>query len=100
MSSLSTRADYLIPAALIALAVIPVLAGAVRLTSLAIGTSINPDNARFFAAPHPRGAAHRQCHPLLPPRGVPIRARLPAAAAGLASRGGAGETGCRALTSR
>ncbi len=53
MSSLSTRADYLIPASLIALAVIPVLAGAVRLTSLAIGTSINPDNARFFAPPIP-----------------------------------------------
>jgi uncharacterized membrane protein len=46
-------ADWLIPAALIALAFIPIVAGAVRLTTLATGAAITPDNARFFASPIP-----------------------------------------------
>ena len=49
----STRADRLVPAALIALSAVPVAAGAVRLVGLAAGAEITPENARFFAAPLP-----------------------------------------------
>ena len=53
----SSRANWLIPLGLIALAFIPVVAGAVRLTVLANllhdGGPPRPDNARFFAAPIP-----------------------------------------------
>ena len=49
----STRADWLVPAALIALSAVPVAAGAVRLVGLAGGAEITPENARFFAAPLP-----------------------------------------------
>jgi uncharacterized membrane protein len=49
----SHRADWLIPSGLIALAFIPVAAGAVRLTMLAGGGPPTPASARFFAAPIP-----------------------------------------------
>jgi len=49
----SPKADWLIPAALIALAFIPIVAGSVRLTTLATGAAITPDNVRFFASPIP-----------------------------------------------
>ena len=49
----SKQADWLIPTGLIALAFIPVLAGVVRLTALASGGSLTPENARFFDAPIP-----------------------------------------------
>lgn len=49
----SSRTDWLIPAALIALSAIPVAAGGVRLTMLVGGADITPDNARFFEAPLP-----------------------------------------------
>ena len=49
----SNRADWLVPAALIALSFIPVLAGTFRLFQLGSGAAITPDNARFFAAPVP-----------------------------------------------
>ena len=48
-----TRADWPIPAALLALTAIPFAAGIVRLIGLAGGATITPDNARFFAAPLP-----------------------------------------------
>ncbi|GAA1013653.1 membrane protein [Acrocarpospora pleiomorpha] len=41
------------PAALIMLSFVPVVAGAVRLTELTGGAAITPENARFFAAPLP-----------------------------------------------
>ncbi|MCH7477374.1 MAG: hypothetical protein IIA14_04655, partial [SAR324 cluster bacterium] len=41
------------PTALIALSVVPVVAGAFRLAGLAGGEEITPENARFFAAPLP-----------------------------------------------
>ena len=47
------RPDWLVPAGLIALSLIPITFGAVRLTELAGGTEITPDNARFFASPVP-----------------------------------------------
>lgn len=47
------KADWLLPAGLIALTFIPVAAGAVRLTELASGAAITPANARFFAMPLP-----------------------------------------------
>lgn len=45
--------EWLIPTALILLSVVPVIAGAVRLTQLTSGAAITPDNARFFASPVP-----------------------------------------------
>ena len=48
----SRRADWLVPAALIALTLIPVAGGALRLTDLA-GGEVTPENARFFASPSP-----------------------------------------------
>ena len=49
----STRSDWLIPAGLIALSLVPAIAGTVRLTQLASGATITPENARFFASPLP-----------------------------------------------
>ncbi len=49
----STRSDWLIPAGLVALGLVPALAGAVRLAQLAGGASVTPENARFFAVPLP-----------------------------------------------
>lgn len=49
----STRSDWLIPAALISLSLVPALAGTARLAQLAGGAEITPGNARFFAAPLP-----------------------------------------------
>lgn len=49
----ATRADWLVPTALIVLSFIPFAAGAVRVVGLASGAAITPENARFFAAPLP-----------------------------------------------
>ena len=49
----SNRADWLIPAGLIALAFIPVVAGMLRFNLVIGGGPLTPDNARFFAAPLP-----------------------------------------------
>ena len=49
----STRSDWLVPAALVALSVVPAVAGIVRLAQLAGGAAVTADNARFFAAPLP-----------------------------------------------
>jgi uncharacterized membrane protein len=51
-----SRRDWLITGGLILLAVIPILAGTVRVGQLTIGadtTPVTPENARFFAAPLP-----------------------------------------------
>ncbi len=45
--------DWLIPAGLIALSVIPVLGGASRLTELSAGAEITAENVRFFTSPLP-----------------------------------------------
>lgn len=47
-----SRSEWLIPAALVVLALIPVIAGMARLTDLATGTA-TPATARFHAAPLP-----------------------------------------------
>lgn len=47
------KSDWLIPACLIALAFIPVVAGMARLVMLAGGAPVTPENARFIAAPIP-----------------------------------------------
>ena len=49
----STRADWLVPAGLVMLGLVPAIAGTVRLAQLAGGAAITPDNARFFASPLP-----------------------------------------------
>jgi hypothetical protein len=53
MTMKPTKTDWLIPAALIVLSLVPAVAGTVRLTQLAGGADITPDNARFFAQPLP-----------------------------------------------
>lgn len=45
--------EWLIPTGLILLSLVPVIAGAVRMTQLTGGADITPDNARFFASPVP-----------------------------------------------
>jgi uncharacterized membrane protein len=47
------RREWLAPAALIALSLVPIGAGAFRLTDLAVGTTVSPENARFFDSPVP-----------------------------------------------
>ena len=49
----SRRGEWGIPVALIALCAIPLVAGAVRLGTLAAGAAVTPENERFFAAPLP-----------------------------------------------
>jgi uncharacterized membrane protein len=49
----SSRREWFAPAGLIALSVVPMAAGAFRLTQLAGGAAVTPDNARFVAAPVP-----------------------------------------------
>ncbi len=48
-----TRVDWLIPASLLALGIVPAIAGTMRLAELGSGAAITPENARFFAAPAP-----------------------------------------------
>jgi uncharacterized membrane protein YozB (DUF420 family) len=47
------KSDGLAVAALLALGLVPVLAGTLRLVQLGAGAAITPANARFFAAPWP-----------------------------------------------
>jgi uncharacterized membrane protein YozB (DUF420 family) len=49
----SARANSLVPAGLIALSIVPMAAGAARLTQLAGGATVTAENARFFAMPAP-----------------------------------------------
>ncbi len=56
MSFLS-RHDWLIPAGLLTLCIVPSLAGSVRLVEIATATEITPHNARFLASPLP-GVLH------------------------------------------
>lgn len=51
--SVTTKADWLIPAGLVALGIVPVLAGGVRVMQLAGGADVTAENARFLAAPCP-----------------------------------------------
>ncbi|MBB4907732.1 DUF2306 domain-containing protein [Actinophytocola algeriensis] len=48
-----TRTRWRVPAALLALSAVPVLAGAFRVTQLSTGAAVTPENARFFADPVP-----------------------------------------------
>lgn len=48
-----SRSNWLIPAGLILLSLVPAIAGTHRLVELASGAVITPANARFFAAPLP-----------------------------------------------
>ena len=47
------KPQWPVPTALILLSLIPVIAGAARLTELTGGAAITPQNARFFASPVP-----------------------------------------------
>jgi uncharacterized membrane protein len=49
----STKFDWIIPAALITLSLVPAIAGTGRLVQLTSGAPITPENARFFGAPLP-----------------------------------------------
>ena len=52
-SATSRRSDWLIPAALILLSLVPAIAGTARLAQLASGAQVTAANARFFAQPIP-----------------------------------------------
>lgn len=47
------RADWLVPASLLALSIVPAVGGTLRLAELGSGAAVTPENARFFAAPPP-----------------------------------------------
>jgi uncharacterized membrane protein len=49
----ASAVDWLVPAGLIMLSAVPVLAGAVRMAALTSGAEVTPDNTRFFASPLP-----------------------------------------------
>ena len=49
----STKRDWLIPASLIVLSLVPAIAGTGRLVQLTDATNVTPENARFFAMPVP-----------------------------------------------
>ena len=49
----STQRQWLVPAGLIALSLVPVLAGAARVGELTGGAQVTAENARFFASPVP-----------------------------------------------
>ena len=51
--NLKRKSDWLIPAGLIALTLVPIAAGTFRLAQLGTGVEITPENARFFAVPLP-----------------------------------------------
>lgn len=51
--AVASGAAWLVPAGLLALAFIPIVAGASRLTTLAGGTEITPNNVRFVTSPIP-----------------------------------------------
>lgn len=53
MSIAKNRADWLIPAGLIALALVPLVNSGLRLDMLARGGPVTPESARFFSAPIP-----------------------------------------------
>jgi uncharacterized membrane protein len=48
-----TRRQWLVPAGLVLLGLVPVLAGAARVTELTGGAEVTADNARFLASPVP-----------------------------------------------
>lgn len=52
-SKRNNRTKWLVPIGLVLLSLVPVAAGAARLTQLSGGAAITPDNARFFASPLP-----------------------------------------------
>ena len=49
----TSRSDWLVPAGLIALSLVPAIMGTVRLAELSSGATISEANARFFASPIP-----------------------------------------------
>ncbi|MFI2651782.1 DUF2306 domain-containing protein [Micromonospora fulviviridis] len=51
--TLSAKREWLVPAGLILLSAVPVIAGAARTAELTGGATVTPDNARFFASPVP-----------------------------------------------
>ncbi len=48
-----SKSENLVPAALIFLSIVPILAGGERLLELSFGAELTEDNARFFASPTP-----------------------------------------------
>ena len=49
----STRSDWLVPAGLIALSVVPAVAGVSRIHQLVNGEPVKPEDVRFFVSPLP-----------------------------------------------
>jgi uncharacterized membrane protein len=53
VTTTSSRSDWLVPAALIVISLVPALAGTARLVQLGSNANLTPENARFFNAPLP-----------------------------------------------
>ena len=49
----STRAQWLVPASLVALSLVPTIMGSIRVAEVAGGAAVTPENARFLASPVP-----------------------------------------------
>src|SRR5689334_13237127 len=49
----ASRSEWMIPASLVALSLVPAIAGTARVAQLAGGAEVTPENARFFASPLP-----------------------------------------------
>jgi len=49
----SRRSAWLVPAGLLLLSAVPIIAGAVRIAELGGGATVTPENARFFTSPLP-----------------------------------------------
>jgi uncharacterized membrane protein len=49
----SNRSGWLVPTALVALSLVPAVAGTIRVTELATGAAVTPETARFHAVPLP-----------------------------------------------
>lgn len=49
----SSKRQWLVPAGLVLLSLVPVVAGAVRVTELSGGAALTPENARFVTSPVP-----------------------------------------------
>jgi uncharacterized membrane protein len=52
-TSAPNKLEWLVPAALVLLALVPVASGVARVLELGTGATITPENQRFFAAPVP-----------------------------------------------
>ena len=86
----TTRREWLIPAGLILLSLVPMLAGSIRLAELSGNPEVTPDNARFVTMPLPVVVHIVSATRVLPARRVPVPPRPASSAPTLAPAGRSG----------